>query len=129
VQHHGANVADASTSRAGDFMLDDTVIHVTVAPTESLIRKCIGNIESGLRSVIVTTAESRAGIESLAKNANIETRIEIIEAEQFIATNILEWSNFGNDDWKTEISRLITAYNMLIEAYETDPGLRIDPQK
>lgn len=107
-------------------MLGDVVIHVTTAPTESLIQKCKKNIEAGLRSVIVTIAESRAGIESLAKNANIENRIDVIEAEQFIATNILEWSHFRNNDSKTEILRLIAAYNRLVDAHETDLGLRID---
>jgi hypothetical protein len=126
ILHHGANTADAPTSRAGDFLIDDVVIHVTTAPTEALIRKCKQNIDAGLRAVIVTITESRAGIESLAKHADIENRIDVIEAEQFIATNILEWSHSRNHARKTEVSRLAVAYNALVEAHETDPSLRID---
>jgi hypothetical protein len=126
IEHYGANVADAPTARAGDFVLDDVAIHVTTAPTEALIRKCRENIGGGLRPVIVTIAESRAGIESLAKNADVEGRIDVIEAEQFIATNILEWSHFANPGQKTEIKRLIDAYNALVDAHETNPALRID---
>ncbi|MDR3351425.1 MAG: DUF4928 family protein [Zoogloeaceae bacterium] len=59
---------------------------------------------------------------SLAKHADIENRIDVIEAEQFIATNILEWSHSRNHARKTEVSRLVTAYNALVEAHETDPG-------
>jgi hypothetical protein len=123
--HYGANVADSPTSRAGDFVFDNVAIHVTTAPTEALIRKCNGNIDAGLRPVIVTIAESRAGVESLAKGAGIEERIEVIEAEQFIATNILEWSQFAEKAQHTEIRKLISKYNEIVQAIETDPSLKI----
>lgn len=126
VSHHGANVADSVTSRAGDFVIGDVAIHVTTAPSEALIRKCKANIESGLRPVIVTIAESRAGLESLAKGFEIESRIDVIEAEQFIATNILEWGQFANLNQRTELEKLIKAYNTIIQTHETDPSLKID---
>lgn len=125
VAHHGANVADSPTSRAGDFVLDDVAIHVTTAPSEALIRKCKANIEAGLRPVIVTTAEGRAGVESIAKGFEIEGRIDVIEAEQFIATNILEWSQFKEKSQRAEIMRLISKYNEIIQSVETDPSLAI----
>lgn len=126
VQHHGANVADGPTSRVGDFVLDDVAIHVTTAPTEALIRKCKANIEAGLRPIIVTIAESRAGIESIARGFEIEGRIDVIEAEQFIATNILEWSQFAEKSQRMEVIRLISRYNEIIQSVETDPSLAID---
>lgn len=126
VAHHGANVADSPTSRAGDFVLDDVAIHVTTTPSESLIRKCRANIEAGLRPVIVTVAEGRAGVESLAKGFEIEGRIDVIEAEQFIATNILEWSCFVSLAQHVELKRLIDAYNELVVSHETDPSLLIN---
>lgn len=125
VAHHGANVADGPTARAGDFVLDNVAIHVTTAPSEALIRKCKANIEAGLRPVIVTIAESRAGVESLAKGFDIDGRIDVIEAEQFIATNILEWSHFQGQQQRSEITRLLTAYNNIISACETDPSLHV----
>lgn len=125
VVHHGANVADSPTARTGDFVLDDVAIHVTTAPSEALIRKCKANIEAGLRPIIVTIAESRAGIESIAKGFEIEGRIDVIEAEQFIATNILEWSKFVEKSQRSEVVRLISKYNEIVEAVETDPSLLI----
>ncbi len=124
--HYGANAADASTARAGDFVLEDVAVHVTTAPTEALIRKCKANIEAGLRPVIVTIAESRAGIESIAKGFGVDGRIDVIEAEQFIATNILEWGQFAEKSHRTEIVRLIAQYNAIVQKYETDPSLRIE---
>lgn len=125
VKHHGACVSDSSTARPGDFVLDDVAIHVTTTPTEALIRKCQRNIEAGIRPIIVTVSDSRAGIESLAKGFEIEGRVDVIEAEQFIATNILEWSNFTNPNQRTELRRLVDAYNSLVERHETDPSLKI----
>ncbi len=126
VIHHGANVADSPTLRAGDFVLDDVAIHVTTAPSEALIRKCRTNIEADLRPVIVTIAESRAGIESIAKGFEIEGRIDVIEAEQFIATNIMEWGRFTEKNHRLEVLRLIDAYNEIVQRVETDPSLLIN---
>jgi len=123
--HHGANTADAPTARAGDFVLDGVAIHVTTAPGEALLRKCKANIEAGVRPVIVTIAESRAGIESIAKGFGIEGRVDVIEAEQFIATNILEWSQFAEKFQRNEIIRLISRYNEIVQMIETDPALII----
>jgi hypothetical protein len=125
VAHHGANVADGPTARIGDFVLDDVAIHVTTAPSEALIRKCKANIEAGIRPVIVTTVEGRAGVESIAKGFEIEGRIDVIEAEQFIATNILEWSQFIEKSQRLEVARLIEKYNEIVQAIETDPSLVI----
>lgn len=125
VAHHGANVADSPTSRAGDFVLDDVAVHVTTAPSEALVRKCGTNLEAGLRPVVLTIAEGRAGFESIAKGFGIEGRIGVIEAEQFIATNILEWSKFAGNAQKETMERLIACYNKIIDRTETDPSLRI----
>jgi hypothetical protein len=125
VEHHGANVADSMTARAGDFVLDGIAVHVTTAPSEGLIQKCRANIESGIRPIIVTIAESRPGVESIAKGYDIDSRIEIIEVEQFIAINILERSNFIENEQRNEIIKLLNCYNKIIEQVETDPSLKI----
>lgn len=124
-EHFGANVADGPTARAGDFVLDEIAIHVTTAPTEALIHKCQANIDAGMRPIIVTIAESRAGVESIAKGFALEGRIEVIEAEQFIATNILEWSHFVESSRREEAVRLISRYNEIVQKVETDPSLQI----
>ena len=126
VAHHGANVADAPTSRAGDFVLDDAAIHVTTAPSEALVRKCAANLEAGLRPVVVTIAESRAGLESIAKGFDIEGRIDVIEAEQFIATNLFEWGRFRNRFTKEALIKIVNRYNEIVAEHETDPSLKIE---
>ncbi|MHC1790055.1 DUF4928 family protein [Solidesulfovibrio sp.] len=126
LEHHGASVADAPGARSGDFLVEGVAIHVTTAATESLIRKCIKNIESGLTPLIVTISESRPGLESLAKGFGVDARIDIVEAEQFIATNIHEWSQFDGNRRKKEIVKLFSRYNSIVESVETDPSLKIE---
>ncbi len=125
VEHHGACVSDSSTARSGDFIVDNTAIHVTVAPGEALMRKCAENIESGLHPVVVTTAEGRPAAESQAKIQMIHGQVDIVEAEQFIATNIMEWGNFSAVSQREEIEKLIMRYNEIVSDVETDVSLCI----
>ena len=62
----------------------------------------------------------------MAKGFEIECRVDVIETEQFIATNILEWRQFANLNQRIELEKLINAYNNIIQAHETDPSLKID---
>ena len=67
VQHSGASVADAPTHRKGDFLIGNTVIHVTTAPSEALIRKCCDNLDENLRPLIVTIKDEVGTTYSLAR--------------------------------------------------------------
>lgn len=51
-QMFGASVADAVSDRAGDFVFEDVVIHVTTAPMEALFRKCQRNLDEGLNGMV-----------------------------------------------------------------------------
>lgn len=126
VTHHGAFVADAPSDREGDFTVADTAIHVTTAPTEALIRKCRRNLDADVRPVIVTTQDGAQGAHALAKTFGIEGRIDVLEIEQFIATNVYEWSEFGHNRRRVAISELLDVYNSIVELHETDPSLRIE---
>ncbi|MEG3093064.1 DUF4928 family protein [Sphingomonas sp. PB1R3] len=125
VEHHGANVNDVK-SRGGDFDLGDTSIHVSVSPGEALLLKCRDNLGQGRRPVIVTTREGLAVAEGLARNLGIADRVDTIEVEQFLATNIYEIGVFEAAKRITAISDIVDKYNAIIDEYETDPSLKID---
>lgn len=125
IEHHGFSVADAPTGRAGDFLIGNMAIHVTTAPSEALMTKCIANINAGLRPLIVTVYNKVSAAKQLAEIKDVLKRIEIIDAEQFIATNVYEWSAFDSAKQKDPIENLINTYNDLIENYETDPSLKV----
>jgi hypothetical protein len=124
MEHNGFSVADAPSGRKGDFLVCDSAIHVTTAPTEALIRKCRDNLDKSLRPIIITTESGVGGARALAKNADIEDRIDILEIEQFVATNVYEWSGFAANKRPVSINEH-NAYNAVIDACETDPSLRI----
>lgn len=126
VEHNGFSVADAPSSRHGDFLADDVCIHVTTAPGEALLRKCKANLESGKRPLVVTTVAGVAGIEALARNANIEGRVDAFDIEQFIASNIYELSSFASAKRRITVEQLIGHYNAIVDKNETDPSLKIE---
>ncbi|MBV2182413.1 MAG: DUF4928 family protein [Castellaniella sp.] len=126
VMQHGFSVADAPSNRAGDFLIGDVAIHVTTAPGEALVRKCIANLQTGLRPLIITTDDGVGGAKALAKQAGVEDRLDVIEIEQFIATNVYEWSIFERNARPSAVSDLIDRYNAIIARCETDPSLRIE---
>jgi len=125
VSHHCSNQNDTDASRTGDFDLGDVTIHVTSSPTESLLRKCADNLSDDLRPIIVTTGKGVTTAEVLAENIGIADRVDIIDFDQFIATNIHEHSQFVRSARRSRIEELIACYNTIIDSVETDPSLKI----
>jgi hypothetical protein len=126
IQHHGASVADACSDRAGDFVIDDSVIHITTSPGEAVIRKCKRNLETGGRPIILTLADGVIVARALAENAGLAGRIDILDAEQFVTANLHELSLFRSSARSGMLERLIETYNRIVAEHETDPGLRIE---
>ena len=126
VEHHSSNQSDQKLGRTGDFDIGDASIHVTNAPTEALIRKCQANLAANRKPIIITSFKGAAIAEGLAENAGIADSIDIIEFEQFIATNVHELGNFKSTQRRVKIEEIINKYNEIIDEHETDPGLKIE---
>ena len=125
IEHHGASVPDAKSGRAGDFVIDDTVIHVTTFPDESVIRKCQLNLEAGAKPLILTVGEGMTVGKANAEVVGLTGRIDIMDAEQFIAGNLHKLSAFKVADRRATLQKLVEIYNIIIDEHETDPSLRI----
>lgn len=126
LEHHGASVADHSTERAGDFRIDDSVIHVTTMPSVSLFEKCRTNIRSGLFPIIITRFKRTTVAQEMADNEKIRSEVEIVPAEQFLAANLLEWGRFNVKEASMSLKSLISMYNQIVVIAETDLSLRIE---
>lgn len=126
---HGASVADEVSGRDGDFILEDVVIHVTSAPTEALIRKCMHNLDSAKKPIIITTYRKVPIAEGLAETQGIANRLDVFDIEQFIAGNIYELGKFAVSGRKTTAEQLLGMYNRIIDECETDPSLKIEFSK
>ena len=63
--------------------------------------------------------------EGLAQNLGIDGRVEIMDALQFVATNLYELSLFKASKRQTTITKLIDKYNQIVSIHENDQSLRI----
>jgi hypothetical protein len=126
IESHGYSVSDDSSSRNGDFHIGDSVIHVTTFPQEALVRKCNRNIQDSKRPIIVTSQRGFAVADSLLENATIRDRVDIFEIAQFLSINVNEISRFNSENNRSTISAILTKYNEIVEAVETDPSLKVD---
>lgn len=124
--HNGFSVADAVSERSGDFVIDDSIIHITTSPGEAVIRKCQSNLDAGTKPIILTIADGVSVAKGLAGNAGILGRIDIMDAEQFLAANLHELALFKTSERLTTLGKLIEAYNRIVSENETDPSLRIE---
>ncbi|MEI8242809.1 MAG: DUF4928 family protein [bacterium] len=124
LQTHRAFAADSVTDRQGDFKIEDVVIHVTTSPGEGLLRKCVSNLDQGLRPLIITSFKNVVVAETLAENAGVVGRVEIFDVEQFLASNILELSKFKTEGQRITVHDLVKRYNKLADC-ENNPGILI----
>lgn len=126
IEIHGASVADESTERAGDFVIDKTIIHCTTMPGDLLMRKCKNNIRAGLSPVIITIYERMNTTISMLEDNGINGRVEVFEIQQFLSSNVMEHSGFQIGKRNTALSDIIAEYNKIVNSVETDPSLRIE---
>lgn len=126
VTHNGSNTSDQSPDRTGDFDIGDASIHVSTSPSEALIRKCAANFDAGKRPLIVTTRKGVVMAEGLAENVGIGDRLDVIEFEQFLATNLHELGKFEAEQRRVKVGELIDRYNAIVDEFETDPSLQIE---
>lgn len=125
IEHHGASVADEGSGRDCDFPMGDVAIHVTTSPSEALIRKCGRNLNNSLRPLILTTEPGATLAKGLAKNAGLEDRIDVLDVEQFLASNLYEHGRFESAGRRESAEAILNRYNEVVEKHETDPSLRI----
>lgn len=128
IAQNSFSTSDEQSGRPGDFDIGDTAIHVTVSPSEALIRRCRQNLEGGRRPVIVTGSDGVTAAGVLAKNQGLGDAIDIFEIEQFISLNLYELSKFQNSQRSPTAGELVERYNAIVERYETDPSLKIELQ-
>lgn len=64
--------------------------------------------------------------EGLAEQDVLADRLDVLEADQFIAGNLYEIGKFAQIGRRTTAEQLISEYNAIVDECETDPSLRID---
>lgn len=125
ITHHGSSVSDQATDRRSDFVVETVAIHVTTHPSEALIRKCEANLQAGLKPLIVTLDDGVAGAAFLLKGTALASRVDVLDAGQFLTANIYERSFFKAADCRVTLANLLQRYNEIVAECETDPALQV----
>lgn len=126
VEHHNSSTADAPGGRAGDFLVASAAIHVTTAPGDQLMLKCSENLRTGaLHPIVVTTYERLEAARQSAEMAGIRDKVEILDIEQFVATNLLELGGFAAAQRRLKLAELVAKYNQIIEQTGEDLSFKI----
>lgn len=123
---HGVSVADAPTTRNGDFVINNTVIHCTTMPGALLMEKCKINLRGGHHPVIITIFDRVHTALTLAEDAGLAGRIEVWDIQQFLSANVHEHSLFDETKRNSTIANIVRLYNKIILEIETDPSLHIE---
>ena len=106
-------------------MLGDTAIHCTTMPGQPLLEKCRANVSAGTHPVIITIRERVQTARDLAEDNGLADRVEVWDVQQFLSTNIYEHGVFRSDERHETMSKIVSAYNRIIDEYENDPSLKI----
>ncbi len=112
-------------NRKGDFQIDSVAIHVTTYATEALVRKCVENLQAGLKPLIVTLGDGVTVAAAALRNRGIADRVDVLDCAQFLTANLYERSLFQAADCKVTLTKLLERYNEIVKECESDPALRI----
>lgn len=124
VPNHSYTTADDQTKRRGDFDIEDTVFHVTVAPSDSVYQKCNSDLKRGSNVYLLVTNDVRLGAERTVHEQYSEN-IKVRSVENFVGQNLDEMSSFSRKEAESTIEEVIEKYNERVEQVEQDQSLKI----
>jgi len=67
IENHSYTTADVQLGRPGDFVVGDTVFHVTVAPMPAVIDKCDLNLRNNFRAILLVTDSKLQAVRQMAE--------------------------------------------------------------
>ena len=125
ISHKSFTLTNPCSVEDVDFLINESILHIVYAPDEDLIRKCKHNLEMELKPIVFTIGDGVIATKELASYAGILSRIDIIDASEFLAANLHILSVFKTSSHSPILFKLIEIYNRIITTHETDPSLRI----
>lgn len=126
IENQSYTTADERDRRACDFMINDTMIHVALGPTEALLATCHTNIELGFRPMILTLEDRIGTARSLADYIGIEDRVTVRGVEEFLSRNIDAMASYSTVETRRVLRQLFDTYNSRVAAVEPDPSLLVE---
>jgi len=125
VSNDSYSTADVQLGRHGDFLIGDTVFHVTVAPFPKVYEKCRANLQNGLRPYLLVAEDEEPGAKQNARLL-LPGQLPVESIESFVSQNLEELSEFSRGERARQLFLLLTTYNERVNAVEIDKSLMID---
>ena len=125
VSNDSYSTADVQLGRKGDFMIEDTAFHVTVAPMPAVYDKCKSNLDAGCRVYLLVPESAAVGAR---QNAELiaQGKVAVESIESFVGQNIEELSAFSQKGLLTEFLKLLETYNQRVDQAESDKSMMIE---
>ena len=124
IENYSCSTADEPLKRKGDFLLNDTVFHITVSPMQSIFDKCKSNVDEGFRVYLLVPDRILAAAKSSAEHY-LPGRVFVESIECFVGQNVEELSAFSSSKLISEFKQLLEIYNRRVDAIESDKSLLI----
>jgi hypothetical protein len=125
VRNDSASTQDEVSGSPGDFLVNDTTFHVTVAPNPGHYEKCRRNLEAGYGVYLLVPDRvligARQNTEQLAPG-----QISTQSIESFVSQNIEELAEFARGEIVSGFRRLLDKYNERVDAVEADKSMLIE---
>jgi hypothetical protein len=119
------STSDAQSGLPGDFVLGDTVFHVTVSPMLAHYDKCKANVQMGYDVYLLVPDRLMVGARQNTEGL-LPGRISVQSLEAFISQNLEELSHFARPERTAGFRALLQTYNTRVNAIETDKSLLIE---
>lgn len=125
VSNDSYSTADVQLGRKGDFLIGDTVLHVTVAPMPAVYDKCQRNLIEGYKVYLLVRERSVVGTKQNA-DSTAPGQITVESIESFVSQNIDELSVFSRGEHLMAVRRLLDTYNKRVDAVENDKSMMVE---
>ncbi len=125
VRNDISSAQDELTGSPGDFLISDTVFHITVAPNVGHYEKCKHNIEMGYNAYLLVPDRIQVGTRQYVENF-LPGRVTVQSIESFVAQNLEEISVFSKGKLVSGFRRLLETYNERVDQVESDKSMLID---
>ncbi len=125
IENRSGSSADEQIDHEGDFLVGDTVIHVTVSPFPHVYEKCKLNISNGLRPLLLVSERTLIGAR---QNVDVEIpgMVAVESIESFVSQNLEEMAAFSEESRKKSLKGLLELYNQRVDEVEYDKSLKIE---
>ena len=90
------------------------------------MQKCAENLKAGLRPILLIPREQENKARILAQDEGIDTKLDIVSIENFVALNIIELATEEKKDFFSVLKEIVAIYNKRLSEVETDLSLQIE---